>query len=236
MKTFSTVVVDSWIQPFLQGHAGTDDQQYLLTVSTDSTARFDVQVLVHQDKTYALASQELAAHPSVADARSDSQFRRAVVELGFEFNGADQLFFYEEAGREELLTTPASAQVRRLSLDDQQSFDALIAAVSEDEADEAFVELDHWLVYGYFHQGQLVCASSAYPFSLAPNLADIGVLTHPEFRGHGFATHTVRTLAQSCFNEGKEPQYRCQLTNLPSMALAAKAGLSALGSWDVASK
>lgn len=236
MGLFSTGVIDSWISPFAQGQVVAANELYQLAVSSDPSARFPVQVLVLQGRSLVLASQELATVHAVAAAQSEAEFRSVVVELGYEFNGADQLFFYEGLEREKLLAAPVPQQVRRLSLDDQSAFDAFISAVSEEEADEAFVELDHWLVFGYFHDGQLVCASSAYPFSLAPQLADIGVLTHPEFRGRGFAAHTVRTLAQGCFSEGREPQYRCQLTNLPSMSLAAKAGLSALGSWDVAAK
>lgn len=64
-------------------------------------------------------------------------------------------------------------------------------------------------------------------------LADLGVITLPAFRGRGLATRTVRAISAQAIADGYEPQYRCQLDNAASIALAAAAGFARFGEWDV---
>ena len=142
-------------------------------------------------------------------------------------NGADHLFYFPAEGR----PGPGSGS-RRLGPGDAALFDAFVAAAPEDDLDEAFVELDHWLVVGTLVDGRLASAASMYPWRES-TLADLGVITLPEFRGRGLARATVRAIAAHAFELGFEPQYRCQLDNTASIALAASAGLEHFGTWDV---
>jgi predicted GNAT family acetyltransferase len=98
--------------------------------------------------------------------------------------------------------------------------------------DDAFVELGHWLVMGTFADGRLVCAASMYPWR-GTHLADVGVITLPGYRGRGLGRRTVRALSARALAEGYEPQYRCQLDNMPSAALARAAGFAQFGTWNV---
>jgi hypothetical protein len=51
---------------------------------------------------------------------------------------------------------------RRLHDTDAEAFAVFSAAVPEQELDEAFVQIDHWLVFGTFVQGRLACIASMY--------------------------------------------------------------------------
>jgi predicted GNAT family acetyltransferase len=89
-------------------------------------------------------------------------------------------------------------------------------------------------VYGTFVDGRLVTAASMYLWQ-ETQLADLGVITLPEFRGRGLARRTVRALSAHALSEGCEPQYRCQLDNESSIALARACGFTPFGTWDVMS-
>lgn len=159
-------------------------------------------------------------------------FEAAVNRAGIALNGADHLFFFPLAEHAALTAAPPSDTVRRLRADDAAAFAAFEEAAPDDDLDEAFVELDHWLVYGAFVSGELVAAASMYPWT-GTRLADLGVLTLPAFRGRGLARETVRALSADALRQGYEPQYRCQLDNHASVALAASAGLQRFATWDV---
>ena len=58
-----------------------------------------------------------------------------------------------------------------------------------------------------------------YPWD-GTRLADLGVITLAEFRGRGLARETVLAMSADALRRGYEPQYRCQLDNAPSVALA----------------
>lgn len=73
---------------------------------------------------------------------------------------------------------------RQLTDADAAAFAEFTAQAPEDDLDEAFVELDHWLVVGTFSGEKLVSAASMYPWG-ETLLADLGVITLPEHRGRG---------------------------------------------------
>ena len=127
-----------------------------------------------------------------------------------------------------------SMATRRLTIEDRAAFETFQADASEQDRDDAFVEIDHWTVVGCFDGDRLVSAASAYPWENAP-VADLGVLTLPDVRGRGFARAVVLTISDFSRREGYEPQYRCQLDNLASVALAKSCGFALFGKWIVAS-
>jgi predicted GNAT family acetyltransferase len=115
---------------------------------------------------------------------------------------------------------------------DAEVFAQFAAAAPAQDLDDAFVELGHWLVMGTFADGRLVSVASMYPWH-GTNLADLGVITLPEYRGRGLAKRTVRAISARALADGYEPQYRCQLDNMPSASLARAAGFVQFGTWDV---
>lgn len=122
--------------------------------------------------------------------------------------------------------------VRRLTARDEAAFAAFEKASSAQDLDDAYVELDHWAVFGAFDQDRLVCAASMYPWEDA-RIADTGVLTLPAFRGKGHARNVVSAISRHAYEQGFEPQYRCQIDNHASIALARASGLTSFGKWEV---
>ncbi|WP_255412777.1 GNAT family N-acetyltransferase [Elizabethkingia sp. YR214] len=61
----------------------------------------------------------------------------------------------------------------------------------------------------------------------------MGVLTLPNYRGKGHARNLVHTICKYTLQQGYEPQYRCQIDNHASVALAAASGLTLYGKWDL---
>lgn len=147
-------------------------------------------------------------------------------------NGADDLFYFSTEEKKLLHNESFPATVRQLTADDVDAFEAFASDAPEDDMDEAFVELDHWLVFGCFVEDRLVSAASMYPWS-GTSFADLGVITLPQFRGRGFGRQTVRAIGAQALKRGYEPQYRCQPDNVSSVRLAEASGFSLFATWDV---
>ena len=173
---------------------------------------------------------ELALSPAATV--SDEELARRLAAAGLELNGPDHLFYLPVAQQEVLRLEPVGAQTRPLTDEDAALFERFTQEAPEDDLDDAFVELDHWLVFGTILDGRLVSAASMYPWD-GSRLADLGVITLPEFRGRGLGRATVRAMSSRAIESGYEPQYRCQFDNASSVALAASAGFALFGDWDV---
>lgn len=151
---------------------------------------------------------------------------------GLELNGADHLYFLPATEQDAVRAEAPAAGIRELTADDAELWARFVEEAPEEDLDDAYVELDHWLVFGAIVDGRLVAAASMYPWDNS-TLADLGVITLPEARGEGFARATVRAMSAEALRRGYEPQYRCQLDNAASIALAESAGFALYGDWDV---
>jgi predicted GNAT family acetyltransferase len=156
--------------------------------------------------------------------------RLAAAQL--KLHGADHLFYLPVEEQSAVRSERVASATRQLHRADADAFAVFSAEASEEDLDAAFVELDHWLVFGTFVDDRLACVASMYPWR-DTHLADLGVLTLPAYRGGGFAKATVRALSAAVLDRGYEPQYRCQLDNAPSIGLARSAGFERFGTWDV---
>ncbi|MDV3510131.1 GNAT family N-acetyltransferase [Stenotrophomonas sp. C4297] len=160
------------------------------------------------------------------------QLQLRLQQLGQRTHGADRVFYFPAAELAALAERPAPPHIRRLDPADAAAFDGFQASASEEDLDAAFVELDHWQVFGAFDGERLVAAGSMYPWSRDPALADMGVLTLPEARGRGHARQLVHAMTVSAQTAGLQPQYRCQLDNTASIITAERSGLRAFADWD----
>ncbi|WP_193072066.1 GNAT family N-acetyltransferase [Pseudomonas sp. FME51] len=149
----------------------------------------------------------------------------------FNWYGADQVFYLSEIECEKLQNNPFFHAARRLTQADKLLFDEFCSQNSEEDLDGAYVELNHWRVMGLFEQEKLIAVASAYPWDDSL-FADMGILTHPDYRQQGFAKLLIRALCKLILNDGYQPQYRCQLDNLSSLILAEKAGFSPFAQLD----
>ncbi|HEL2978617.1 TPA: GNAT family N-acetyltransferase [Stenotrophomonas maltophilia] len=161
------------------------------------------------------------------------QLRQRLQESGRHTHGADRVFHFPAAVLAVLAQHPAPPHLRLLGPDDAAVFDVFQNSATAQDLDAAWVELDHWQVFGIFDGQRLVAAGSMYPWSLDPALADMGVLTLPEARGRGHARQLVHAMAAFAHAAGLQPQYRCQLDNRASIITAERSGLCAFGDWDI---
>lgn len=170
---------------------------------------------------------ELSASDRIERGELSARLDRAGMVLA----DPDHLFYLPLAEQTALREEPWDSATRQLTEADAAVFAEFTAQAPEDDLDEAFVELDHWLVVGTFSGERLVSAASMYPWG-ETLLADLGVITLPEFRGRGLGRATVRAISAAALARGYEPQYRCQLENTASAALARAAGFALFGVWE----
>jgi RimJ/RimL family protein N-acetyltransferase len=163
--------------------------------------------------------------PSIEDRRA------ALIRSGIAFHDPDHLFYLPE---DEPIPTPARS-ARKLTPDDRSAFDIFHYEAPEADHEDAFVEWDHWAVFGCFDGDRLISAASAILWENSP-FADLGVLTLPDARGKGAARAVVMAMLDFVRGQGLEPQYRCQVDNSASVALATACGLRLYGQWIVAAE
>ena len=227
---FSATVTTVWpIEPAQPGEA--------FSVVVDPTLKptRSVSLLSRADGVRtARLTPERAAELSLTagDAVAADDLAGRIEAAGLELNGADHLYFLPAAEQDAVRAETPAAGVRKLTADDAELWARFVEEAPEDDLDDAYVELDHWLVFGAIVDGRLVAAASMYPWDDS-TLADLGVITLPEVRGQGLARATVRAMSAEALRRGSEPQYRCQLDNAASIALAASAGFALYGEWDV---
>jgi RimJ/RimL family protein N-acetyltransferase len=226
-----------WRAQFLNGDILHSDDNFTVTADPDLDEDCRVMVLETVDgRAMAVLTPELAVKAGLRKRQglSIAAFRHALDEAGVVLHGADRVFHFTEAEKKRLALDAPDAGPRRLSGEDKAVFTGFQAQASEQDLDGAFVELDHWLVFGSFEQDRLVCAASMYPW-MDGRVADLGVLTLEPFRGKGHARKVVRSISRHAWDLGYEPQYRCQPDNAASILLAGKAGLELFGTWEVVS-
>ncbi|SHX02752.1 putative acetyltransferase [Mycobacteroides abscessus subsp. abscessus] len=238
MPDFSPVITDYWTAAF-SGKTLHRNEHLTITVKPG---------LDHDERAAILRPAgdkpvSVTVSPAVADALTEDiaalgnptavGIRAALATRGVVLNGADNVFYLSESAADDILGEAASTDVRPLTSGDGEMFASFKAAVSEQDWDEAYVELDHWAVFGAFDgHGRLVSIGSMYPWDDEVPLADAGVLTLDSARGRGHAKTLVRAMFRHALMEGYEPQYRCQLDNAASNKLAASLGLQLFGQWE----
>ncbi|WP_078311594.1 MULTISPECIES: GNAT family N-acetyltransferase [unclassified Mycobacterium] len=235
MPDSSSIITDFW-----QGYLGRgtilhtdDDFQLAVYPHLDEDSRLMV-LRTADGKTSVALVPELAKRTGNDGAQpiSRSEFWARLDNAGIAMHGADNLFYFTDEARAALVAEVPTGDVRRLTADDAAIFAAFESAASEQDLDNAQVELDHWAVFGSFDSGRLVAVSSIYQWEDAA-IMDLGVLTLPIFRGRGHARLLVRAAFRYACAQGYEPQYRCQVDNVASSALAPAAGLTLFGTLDV---
>ncbi|MGH6613841.1 GNAT family N-acetyltransferase [Sphingomonas sp.] len=236
MTDFSRTILTYWNELFTTGDVIRDDSSLSITLNPALSRERRVMLLeIAGGQARAVLTPALARKAGLERGQdmSVSGFRQRLMEAGVVLHGADCVFYFPELIDQRILTEPSTAP-RRLTEHDHDAFAAFQSAASEQDLEDAYVELDHWAVFGAFDQDRLASVASIYPWDNAP-IADLGVLTLPEFRGRGYARTVVRSISQFARDQGYEPQYRCQLDNAASIRLAGASGLMLFGKWDVIS-
>ncbi|MBE5107598.1 GNAT family N-acetyltransferase [Bacillus thuringiensis] len=237
MSLFSQTITDFWREQFLNGDILYRDEVFIVTINPDLSEDSRVMVLETPDgRVMAILTPTMAEKIGLYQQKdlSEQTFRQKMNEAGVTLHGADYLFYFSEADKNVLLQESMEGGLLQLTEQDDTAFSEFQSSASEQDLDDAYVELDHWAVFGSLEQDRLVSAASMYPWEDA-QIADLGVLTLTPFRGKGHARKVVRSICKYACNQGYEPQYRCQLDNHASVSLAKAAGLTLFGKWDVIS-
>ncbi|MFF0826384.1 GNAT family N-acetyltransferase [Brevibacillus sp. NPDC003359] len=235
---FSQTITDFWREQFLNGDVLYSDESFTVAINPELDEDSRVMVLETCDgRVMAVLTPELADKIGLSQQQnlSESTFRQKLSEAGVTLHGADYLFYFSKADKNLLLQENLEGNLRRLTEQDEAVFSAFTSSASEQDLDDAYVELDHWAVFGSFEQKRLVSAASMYPWEKDTQIADLGVLTLTSFRGKGHARKVVRSICKYAYGQGYEPQYRCQLDNHASTTLAKVAGFTLFGKWEVIS-
>lgn len=149
-------------------------------------------------------------------------------------HGEDFVFHFTKANKHSLQQERRQVEVRPLSRADETRFASFTSSASEQDLDDAYVELDHGAVFGAFEHERQVCVASMSPWS-GQKMADVGVSTLPTSRGKGHAGSVVRVISQHALELGYDPHYRCQIDNKASLSWARAAGLERFGTREVIS-
>lgn len=242
MPQFSPPIQAFWAAHFLTGDRLSPGEDFTITVNPRLATDRQLMILSRSDgRVHATLRPELADRLGLKrqPCLSEALLRQRLREHQLQLHGADRVFHFSEDDQVGLLQEAPPPGLRPLQAADAPAFAVFQAAASEQDLDDAFVELDHCLVWGAFEGERLVCAASMYPWAddgqTPARLADVGVLTLPDQRGRGHARRVVRAIARHAFERGHEMQYRCQIDNTPSAALARSAGLHEFGRWEVLS-
>ena len=233
MSVFSHTVLSFWQQRFLPGNMLHSSSQQSVVVNEHSA--YPLMQLVHSDEQHWLCMT-----PKVADLLQLDQswplplekLQQALAQHGLEFYGEDNLYYFPASQRAAILNRDAATHVRRLTAEDAELFKVFEESATEQDLDDAYVELDHWRVFGALVEGKLVAAASMYPWDNS-KIADMGVLTLSEYRGQGHGKAVVQALAKHAYELGYEPQYRHQSHNLSSKGVALGCGFEFFGQRDV---
>jgi len=118
----------------------------------------------------------------------------------------------------------SSGATRRLTPQDEKTVDMLRAACAVKEWEHGGSEFRPSAMVGAF-SGQELAALASYEL-WGEQIAHIAVVTHPAFRGQGFATIAVSTLTEMVLERTLLPQYRTLETNVASIALARRIGFA----------
>lgn len=232
MTVFPKPVLDYWHQTFCTDHASVRGN-LSFAVSEKLNPKRPAMMLETTDGSFrAVVRPEIAEQAGIAGSSvlSADELKGQLEHVGVVLHDPDYLFYLPE---KEQKVPDIVTETRQLTEADRTVFDIFYNSASEQDRDDAWVELDHWAVFGCFDGNRLVCAASMNLWDDSP-IADLGVLTLPDARGKGFARAVVGAINRFSRQQGYEPQYRCQLDNLASVALARSCDLSMFGQWRVA--
>jgi GNAT superfamily N-acetyltransferase len=112
---------------------------------------------------------------------------------------------------------PSAIVVRQLGLGDAGALAEMKAACSPDEVDLGEVSVEDEIGFGCFDGETMVSVSTGFWLT---GFMDIGVLTHPDYRGRGLGKAVVSALGTWCVERAIIAQYRCLVTNVGSHSIA----------------
>ncbi|PHM54922.1 hypothetical protein [Xenorhabdus hominickii] len=173
MSVFSKAITGFWQASLLNGDILYSDE--FLTVAVNANLEEDERVMVLETtngQVMAVLTPELAEKSALyhQENMSESIFRQQLHKADITLHGADYVFYFSEAEKNILLQENQDDVLRQLiEENDGDIFSQFQSSVSAQDLDDAYMELDHWAVFGAFEQGRLVSAASMYPWGGCTN-------------------------------------------------------------------
>jgi hypothetical protein len=198
MPLFPQTITDYWEALFLNGDVLYSDEVFTVGINPNLSEDRRVMVLETYDgRVIAVMTPALADKLAISQQKNLSElvFRRKLNEAGVILHGLEYLFYFTESNKNRLLHETLEGSLRQLTQQDDAVFSAFQSSALKQDLDEAYVELDHWAVFGSFEQNRIVSAASVYPWRNS-QIADIGILTLLPFRGKGPARKVVRSISK----------------------------------------
>ncbi|EMI5489049.1 GNAT family N-acetyltransferase [Providencia stuartii] len=237
MPDFHSIVTEYWFKKMSGDVQHFENESFCLTINNSLDESNSIMVLgVVNGKTRVTLSSKVAEALMLSkiEITNLEQLEVYLAEKKLKLHGPDNLYYFSHQNQLKLLNESDKKNIRPLTSEDKNAFSQFERLASKDDLENAYVELEHWLVYGAFEGQQLVCAASMYDWDNT-QFADIGVLTLDPFRGKGYAKKVISAMSKKAIQLGYEPQYRTQIDNQASIALANSLGLSLFAKWDVIS-
>ena len=162
----------------------------------------------------------------LAGCRADEAFTGGTLELiaGDRLNVILGPSSHNFADSQHLALVPGKGQ--RISADDDR-LAALRTACGDEEWTEAGFSFDRGAFYAIEINAEVVAAGNMTPFR--GHLADVGLITHPDHRGKGWAKRLASRMIADVLADAGVVRYRALITNAPSVAVARSLGFVARG-------
>jgi len=120
-----------------------------------------------------------------------------------------------------------SRDTRLLAYQDAAALRALEAACDPVDWEHSGIDADHDLLFGRFHGPVLVAAGTGR--RKGEGVLDIGIVTHPGYRGHGYGRAVVSAMTTYGLVHGHVMRYRTLQANVPSFRIARALGYQEYG-------
>lgn len=112
---------------------------------------------------------------------------------------------------------------RPLTTNDTEALRQLAATCDPTEWEHSGIDSEGAVVFGCFAGAQLTAAGMLRPSGI---LRQIGIVTHPAFRGQGYGRAVVSAMTAAALREGAIPHYQTLAANLASRAIARGLGFT----------
>lgn len=152
--------------------------------------------------------------------------RIALLPAGNDYDGWT-LEFFDRAGVDLnaiIANTPNGCELRRIDRALAQQSEGLVGWFAHFGGVDAF--LQHNVAFCLLKDGQIVSEATAGP--AAHGQFEMGVSTHPNHRGHGYATLVCAATVHACKRAGNITYWNCAKQNAPSAAIARRLGYQTL--------
>lgn len=116
------------------------------------------------------------------------------------------------------IDTPLNFQIKQINKNNEDQFIKLKKSCSKHDLEQAQVSIEDPYILGCFNQDKLISAASYWYWG--EGLADIGVITDPEYRKMGIGKAIISNLSQHGININKINLYRHDANNTASRKLA----------------